>query len=446
MVVGPKKVIQQVPSRISLMKIQNFTAHKRQSFVTVVYGTLFIIAGIISFAINPAEIYTNWFVDIKEGKFVYKMWKEPTYEIFSDIYIFNYTNVPEFLSGKDKQLRVDEIGPYKFQEIRTNENISIDKDRGVMTMNPVIKLKFLPDKSVGQYSDPIIAPNIALVAISTLLADQMGYFANAAAYYSITALGSKLFLNMNAGEFFWGYNDPLVKVASTLLPGWIDFGKVGILDRFYAQRRDKVEVELGNRNKRYSINTWNDSPGLPEQGYTTLNESILCNRLKGTYEGLMITPRYNVSNPLPIFRKQACRVYPFRFLEERMSDMGFPISRFKMDESAFNKSSPFACTCTKNCLPDGFVDIGSCYYGFPIALSKPHFLDADPEQQKMFVGMHPDPEAHASHVDIETSIGVPLSLRTNMQVNIAVRASGGNPSIRPVKDKVLPLMWLSLKK
>lgn len=67
--------------------------------------------------------------------------------------------------------------------------------------------------------------------MSTLAADKLGYFANAGAYYSMSALGSKLFKDLTVQEMFWGYNDPIVSIANTLLPGWIDFRKIGLLDR-----------------------------------------------------------------------------------------------------------------------------------------------------------------------------------------------------------------------
>ncbi|CAH2085949.1 unnamed protein product [Euphydryas editha] len=372
------------------------------------------------------------------------MWQNPTYELFSDVYILNYTNTEEFLRGESSQLNLDEIGPFTFQEKRTNENMTIDKERGVLTLNPKVVLKFLPEKSVAHYKDvKIMVPNIALIAISTLLADNMGYFANAGAYYSISALGSKLFLNMTAEELLWGYDDPLVTLASRLLPGWIDFGKIGIMDRFYAQRKEEVEVELRNLSRRFSINTWNKLPGLPEQGFTDMNTSSLCNRLEGTYEGLMLTPRMKKVD-IRVFRKQACRVYPFNFDGQLPGGNGFDIYRYKLEESAFNSSSPFACKCTQNCLPDGFIDISNCYYGFPIALSKPHYLDADPVQRSYFKGLKPDPEKHKSVLEVEPILGAPLALTTNIQVNIAVRMSTGNPITRPLKDKVMPILWLSL--
>ncbi|CAH2040128.1 unnamed protein product, partial [Iphiclides podalirius] len=447
MVVGAKMTIQHVPSkgRISIMKIQNFTVHKRNSVVKVVYGTLLAILAVVSFAIDPVDIFTNWYLDMQEGKFIYRMWEKPTYKLFSEVHIFNYTNIDTYMSGTDKVLKLKEIGPFKFQEFRTNANITVDRERGVMTMLPRIDLQFLPEESVAHYKDiNVVMPNIALIAISTLIADKLGYLVNAGAYYSISAIGSKLFRNMTAEELFWGYTDPMVSIANKLLPGWIDFEKIGIMDRFYAKRPEKAEVELGNVTKRFSVNSWNDSPGLVEQGFKDLNTSTLCNRIKGSFEGLMLPPKISKDTIVPIFRKQACRTYPFSFLEEMTGDFGFNYYRFQLQDSAFNKTSPYACSCSQNCLPDGFVDISNCYYGFPIALSKPHYIDVDPVQQTYFEGLTPDPKKYQSQLDVEPNVGVPLALSINIQVNIAVRTSPGNPITKPVKDMVLPILRLSL--
>ncbi|XP_072929431.1 scavenger receptor class B member 1-like [Epargyreus clarus] len=448
MVVGATKMtIQHVPSkgRISIMKIQNFTVQKRQSVIRVVYGALLVVLSIVCAAINPIEIFTNWYTDMQEGKFIYAMWEKPTYRLFCSVHVFNYTNVPEYLNGTEKILRVEELGPFVFQEFRTNENITIDKERGVMTMRPRIELKFLPEESVSEMKDVMVtAPNIAVLAISTLLADKLGYLANVGAYYSMKAMGSTLFKTTTTEELLWGYYDPIVTIANKLLPGWIDFEKIGIMDRFYAKRTAEAEIELRNVSKRYSVNLWNNVPGIEEQGFRDMNTSTLCNRIKGSFEGLMLPPNMDKDLELPIFRKQACRIYPFRFHEEVKGEHGFNFYRYAMQESAFNKSSPYACKCTHDCLPDGFVDVGNCYYGFPIALSKPHFQDVDPEQQSFFKGMIPNPEKHFSHVDVEPIIGAPLALSINIQVNIAVRSSTGNTITKPLKNKVLPILWLSL--
>lgn len=42
---------------------------------------------------------------------------------------------------------------------------------------------------------------------------------------------SQPILNLSVSEFLWGYDDRLVKMASTVLPTWINFSKFGLLDR-----------------------------------------------------------------------------------------------------------------------------------------------------------------------------------------------------------------------
>ncbi|XP_053605561.1 scavenger receptor class B member 1-like [Plodia interpunctella] len=447
MVVGTKMTLQQVPSKgkISIIKIQNLAVHKRNSVIRVLYGVFMILVSILMISTNPLEYFTRKFLEVTEGSFVFRMWESPTYQLYSEVWVYNYTNVAQFLSGVDKTLKLEEIGPFRFQETRTNHNMSIDTKNGTMFMRPNITLKFLREESVADIRDVhVYVPNLALLAISTLVADKLGYFANAGAYHSINMLGSKLFRNLTVEELFWGYDDPMVTIASGLLPGWIDFKKIGVLDRFYAQRDATAVVEIRNSSSRFSLHSWDNSEGLVEQGFTDLNTSTLCNRIKGSYEGLMLPPNIPKHRIIPIFRRQACRVYPFAFKEETNEKYGFNYYRFAMEQSAMSNTSAYACKCTVNCLPNGFVDVSKCYYGFPIALSKPHFLDTDPHQQSFYEGMHPDPKLHSSILELEPTIGVPVSLSSKIQVNVAVRTSVGNPITRPFKDKMVPLLWLSL--
>ncbi|GBP51636.1 Scavenger receptor class B member 1 [Eumeta japonica] len=399
----------------------------------------------LSFAPDSSKSEPSPYTTLRDDSFIFHMWEKPTYQLYSDVWVYNYTNVPEFLAGEESVLKLEEIGPFTFIEERLNLNLTIDKERGVARMRPKTSLHFLPEQSIGHYKDiNVTVPNLAVLAISTLLADELGYFANAGAYMSMNAMGSKLFRNMTVEEYLWGYYDPIVKFANTLLPGWIDFAEIGILDRFYADKNSHIEVMLKDKDSRYSIISWDDSPGLKEQGYRDWNTSVPCNRIRGAYEGLMLSPGFSKDRELPIFRKQGCRVYPFSFESEKIGDYGLNEYRFSLQQSAFNRSSRYACACDSQCLPDGFVDIGGCYYGFPIALSKPHFLDVDPAQKANFEGMHPDPEKHSSHLNVEPTYGIPLSLVSNIQANIAVRTSPYNPITKPLNDKIMPLVWLSL--
>lgn len=54
-----------------------------------------------------------------------------------------------------------------------------------------------------------------------------------------------------------------------------------------------------------------------------------------------------------------------------------------------------------SCFPPGLLDISACYYGFPIALSYPHFLDAGEEVGKYVTGMEPNRTEHETYFFIQ---------------------------------------------
>lgn len=49
------------------------------------------------------------------------------------------------------------------------------------------------------------------------------------------------------------------------------------------------------------------------------------------------------------------------------------------------------------CQPRGLSDVTDCYYGFPISLSYPHFLDSDPKLLEAVHGLKPNRSKHESH-------------------------------------------------
>lgn len=49
----------------------------------------------------------------------------------------------------------------------------------------------------------------------------------------------------------------------------------------------------------------------------------------------------------------------------------------------------------------GLVDVTDCYYGFPISLSFPHFMDGDKHLQTDITGLEPNKEKHSSEFIIQ---------------------------------------------
>lgn len=46
---------------------------------------------------------------------VYNLWAKPPVDLYVRVYLFNVTNREAFLSGQDKQLNIQEIGPYVYK-------------------------------------------------------------------------------------------------------------------------------------------------------------------------------------------------------------------------------------------------------------------------------------------------------------------------------------------
>ncbi len=56
---------------------------------------------------------------------------------------------------------------------------------------------------------------------------------------------------------------------------------------------------------------------------------------------------------------------------------------------------------TGKCLPYGLLDVSDCYYGFPIALSYPHFLDCDESLADNIIGTKPNRSEHETYFMIQ---------------------------------------------
>lgn len=87
------------------------------------------------------------------------------------------------------------------------------------------------------------------------------------------------------------------------------------------------------------------------------------------------------------------------------------------------------------------MDVTDCYYGFPIALSYPHFLDADEEIGKRVEGMKADRDLHGSHIWIQPKSGLPLEVAVRFQINLALGNLNNLHGAGEFSDMVLPLLW-----
>ena len=70
------------------------------------------------------------------------------------------------------------------------------------------------------------------------------------------------------------------------------------------------------------------------------------------------------------------------------------------------------------CQPEGLVDVTDCYYGFPISLSYPHFMNGDPDLIKNITGMQPNADDHSSVFVIQPVSFKECSIYTIQTLNL----------------------------
>nr|QNL15117.1 sensory neuron membrane protein 1 [Aulacocentrum confusum] len=429
----------------------------------IVFFMVAIVCGATTYAIyaiDPIELIFQWKLTMTPTSTVFIMWRKPPVDVFLNVYVFNITNSEEFMRG-DEKLRVQEIGPYVYQELLENTNV-VWHDNGTISYTPLRTVIFRRDMSIGDpENDLVMVTNIPLLGVASALYDA-GFFVNYPLAQIANALDSKPILNMSVYQYLWGYDDPLVRLASGIVPNFINFRQFGLLDRMYDEgvntinmniwKTDNIQTE---RERYLSIETYNGSPGLRHWGYVdelkneTHSENTVCNRIKGGTEGTLFPTRIDKHDVFRVFRKAFCRPLPIVFTKEVSTRYGLPgweytFAKNFLDPPGMNPENECYCRKMKKCLKKGLSDLTPCYYNIPAAISLPHFLDADPSLLEDIDGLEPDPQKHGTKVIIQPSIGMPMDVNSRLQTNLVMQHTRYNPKLEVFNGLVIPLFWTDL--
>lgn len=167
---------------------------------------------------------------LKTGTLLYNLWLKPPLEVFISVYMFNVTNVEAFMSGQDSKLKLVEVGPYVYQEVLENQNVLFNVNKTV-TFTPKRSVRFVRERSVGDPTiDKIMAPNIPYLGVMSAASDY-SIFAIMAVNALTKKFNSKPMLELSVHDYLWGYEDPIVHLASKVVPSVIHFERFGLMER-----------------------------------------------------------------------------------------------------------------------------------------------------------------------------------------------------------------------
>ncbi|XP_023020315.1 scavenger receptor class B member 1 [Leptinotarsa decemlineata] len=430
-------------------------------------GVIMVCVSCLVFLYNPLQMILRKFLTLSPGSMFFSLWETPPYDVVMKIYIFNVTNAEEFLRGEEK-LNFTQSGPYAYKEVLTNNNATFHDD-GTVTYSPY--RDFHPDEAnsvANPLTERIIVPNIPVIGIQSFLTDS-SFVTNIGFSTLAASMGAPSFVNLTVNEYLWGYEDKLVSLANQFIPSWIDFGKFGILERLMDRDNHNevtISVKPGQSSSQYAqqltqeelmseyhIIKWNGLHGLKEWGFDEKNESAKstkkCQLVEGAFDGTIFPTPLRKYRNVTIYRHAFCRPVPLMFVNENVNSQGIKVYNYKMGEDLFSSPdiNPFnECFCSNGKCPEkGLQNIAPCYYGLPIVLSQPHFLNGDPAVINSFNGIDPIEEKHGSIAKIQPDVGIPMDgSMLRIQVNLGVSQTRFNSKTRPFNGLTLPLLWIEL--
>ncbi|KYN10729.1 PREDICTED: scavenger receptor class B member 1-like [Trachymyrmex cornetzi] len=405
------------------------------------------------FLISSAGFYMFWYTDainnyvlssmeLRNGTLIFDWWQRPPLKIKYNVYIFNYTNVDEFEANEASKLRVQELGPYKYQETISRTNVVLH-DNGTITYQTKRSYEWIGGRRPKD--DIVLVPNVPLMFTTAYVRD-LSFALRFVTNTVLSTLQEQSFINETANGFLWGYDTQLFHMAKPLLmlQRDIPFEQFGMLAMKTGIDKDRITIHTGSKN----LGVIDRVNGVKSQ---VIWDDEQCDKIEGT-EGSMFPSHLiqDTSKPLYVYAKDICRTIPLHFAEQVIT-YDIPSLRYKLTPDAYNFSNKQnECFCPKVydkrvCPPSGLFNVSVCNDGSPLLVSFPHFYGADKSLLEQIDGLNPRQEDHENYMDIHPRLAIPLAGWSRMQLNLEVRRAIGVPFLGNLKDgMILPLIWVEI--
>lgn len=445
--------------------IQNDLQNEKSSFctndmkkhVSILFILLFVLIFLMSSAAFIIITFTNRFNEnivenlvLRNGSKSLEWWIDSPIKPLLKVHIFNYTNIDEILRGSDEKIKVEDVGPYVYEETLQRVKLTY-LDGNKITFYENRTQKFLKQFTPSHLSeeDNVYVPNIPLIlGIHAVENDATKNFLFKGL---LSSVGPKEFQTKTVKEFLYGYTDSFINAIALSLN---DFRqeKVGILGARKGVSTDNLTIftgedDLDNLGKVYAMN---------DEANMTIWSTDECNTVKGTDGTQFSLSDLADERPLEIWAKSICRPFTLEFDREVTVLNGIPAKRYIPEPNSFGSSRTNEnnqCYCdsefSNKCPPDGVFDAEKCI-GVQLLMSYPHFYEGDEILLEPFEGLRPNKEEHQTFADIHPRMAFPIGGASRMQLNIRLKRK--TYGIFPPKtlyrnlpeDLILPICWFEI--
>ncbi|GJQ75367.1 SCRB7 [Trypoxylus dichotomus] len=382
-------------------------------------GVFSILFGILSLIWSPYNLALEERLRMRPGLPPFEWWYNPPDVNRLKVYFFNITNAESFLSGEDAKLKMEEVGPIILKEVIKYSDVAFN-DNGTLSYTARRMIIYDSDLNTIDLNTTLTVPNMAaLLAVS--------YFWDAA--YLVKVMMNlvlermvKTIVRKTLYEILYNNTDPFLSLGHTFMRSMVIYGNLGLLPLMNRNQTTRITVYIGTKfghQKFFLIDKYNGSSYIPSNSnckhtITDAADSIIYSQL---------VPK---SRKVKYFYDLVCKPVTFLYQDE-VYMYGLKGYRYVLPGDDFNRTKPPENDCFKGTptLPNGLIDLSSCWDSYPIVISFPHFLYGDPKLLTYVDGMKPNATLHASFSLIEPVSGVNLDFIARVQININVKPLQG---------------------
>jgi len=382
---------------------------------------------------------------LQVGTETYESWVTPKMPTKMKVYLFNVTNVQDFLRNTSKPV-LQQLGPYTFSVHQQKTNITFHSANHTVSYRNVRVFRYLANESTGLMNDTVVTLNVPLVSLAYKSEGKLDVFQQLGLNNFIRMYNSTLFHKKAVHELlFDGYQDQLMlylgmRRGEEVLPN----GTFGYLYKKNGTDDGEYTIYTGedDQSKFLQIAKW--------EGTTSVDfwNNSYCNRINGT-DGSRFRKDVHKEDKLYMFSTSLCRSIYAEY-ESDSSVHGVNTYKFTLPFSLF--ASPDIapenkCFCPKvgPCMLSGALDLSPCKKGSPIVVSGPHFYQGDPHYLETVAGLTPNKEEHETSFDIEPVTGVVKRYSRRLQLNMPVKKMNHITQMRSIEQEVLlPLIWMDV--
>uniref|UniRef100_A0A1I8MRM7 CD36 family protein n=1 Tax=Musca domestica TaxID=7370 RepID=A0A1I8MRM7_MUSDO len=437
-----------MPHRSSTMILKS--TRKYVKYFYIFLGTSLIALG--GFFLIYSRPLLDRFIDsqmiLRPGAELTKMWATPDVNVTVDFYFFNWTNAEDFYDMSTKP-KFNQVGPFSYIEVPHKKIFKWHDNNHTMDYAKIHYYHYDAERSKLGLNDTLVSIN-ALMVGAAAKSRHWPYLMRTVIDMALKFYKNGAVWTRTADEFFFrGFNDEIVNLLA-VLPASLRYN-LGVFmpwDRIgYAYARNGSTDFLGT----HSIHT-----GVGDK--TKLGELLLWkgqNRTKAFSNGcnaIHASPgEFQKTNlkkyeSIEYFFTDFCRAVKADY-DSEVYYKGVRAFRYKISPSAFDNGTTYPeskCYCDGECMPFGVFNISSCYYGLPILISKPHFMDADPFYANGVEGMAPNRSAHETYIIVEPRTGLVMNLQGRLQLNIYIRPTTHIRSFPTKRNFAFPVAWFDM--